>query len=151
MLQQSHKTDKMLYNIFLKNIYCKGVQAAKFTILYMIKISLMTMKGRMEINMKSIIKGKLYDTATATLVADHQHLSSRDWEYEREELYIKSAGEWFLFGEGGPNSKYGERCGSNRRCSGEVIKPYTEQQAKRWLEDNKCIDEYIQYFGQPEE
>lgn len=34
---------------FIKNIYCKGVQAAKFTILYMIKISLMTMKGRKEV------------------------------------------------------------------------------------------------------
>lgn len=101
--------------------------------------------------MRRIINGKVYDTATATLVGDYQHLDCRDWEYEREELYIKSTGEWFLYCEGGPNSRYGERCGANRRCSGEVIKPFAKGQARKWLEDNNYIDKYIEYFGQPEE
>lgn len=101
--------------------------------------------------MKRIINGKMYDTDTATLVADYQHLDYGDWEYEREELYIKKTGEWFLYGEGGLYSKYGIQCGSNRRCSGEDIKPFTKEEARKWLEDSKCTDEYIQYFGQPEE
>lgn len=101
--------------------------------------------------MRRIINGKMYNTATATLVGEHQYLEPHDWFYENEELYLKKTGEWFLFGEGGSKSKYAERCGSNNWCGGEVIKPLTAQQAKKWLEDNKCTNEYIQYFGQPEE
>lgn len=101
--------------------------------------------------MRSIIDGKMYNTATAILVADHQYSDSNDWDYENEELYLKKTGEWFLYAEGGPNSKYGEKYGSSNRCGGEVIKPYTQEEAKKWLENNKCTTAYIKYFGEPEE
>lgn len=101
--------------------------------------------------MRQIINGKMYNTATATLVADHQYSNRREWDYENEELYLKKNGEWFLFGEGGSYSKYRKKCDPNHWCGGEVIKPMTEQEARKWLEDNKCTSEYIEHFGEPEE
>jgi hypothetical protein len=101
--------------------------------------------------MKRIINGKMYNTATATLVGEHQYLNFNDVDYESEELYLKKTGEWFLYGEGGPFSKYGEQCGSNNWCDGEVIKPLTKEAARKWLENHDCTDAYIEYFGEPEE
>lgn len=101
--------------------------------------------------MRKIIDGKMYDTATATLIAEHQYSSPREWDYENEELYLKKSGEWFLFGEGGSYSKYGKKCDPNHWCGGEAIKPLTEQEAKKWLEDNNYTDKYIEYFGEPAE
>ena len=95
--------------------------------------------------------GKMYNTATATLVGEHQYLNFNDVDYESEELYLKKTGEWFLYGEGGPFSKYGEQCGSNNWCDGEVIKPLTKEAARKWLENHDCTDAYIEYFGEPEE
>ena len=93
----------------------------------------------------------MYNTETATLVGEYQFLYQSDYEYEREELYIKKTGEWFIYGEGGPLSKYREKYGSSSWCGGDVIKPLTENEAREWLEDNNCTDEYIKYFGEPEE
>jgi len=101
--------------------------------------------------MRSIIDGKMYNTATAILVADHQYSNCHDLDYENEELYLKKTGEWFLFGEGGSRSKYREPYGSGNWCGGEIIKPFTKEEAKKWLADNKCTTAYIKYFGEPEE
>lgn len=101
--------------------------------------------------MRRIIDGKMYNTATATLVGEYRYSTSNDWFYECEELYLKKNGEWFMLGEGGSKSKYREQCGSSNWCGGEVIKPFTKEEAKKWLEDNKCTAAYIKYFGEPEE
>ena len=42
--------------------------------------------------MKRIINGKMYNTATATLVGEHQYLNFNDVDYESEELYLKNGG-----------------------------------------------------------
>lgn len=95
--------------------------------------------------MRRIIDNKLYDTDKATLVAEHCEGYNSDFYYICEALYIEKTGEWFLHGEGGRRTRY--------RDAGEggVIEPFAEDEAKDWLADKNFIDEYIRYFGEPEE
>jgi hypothetical protein len=76
------------------------------------------------------------------------HLDSDDFGYWEETLYRKTTGEFFLHGAGGPSSKYARPCGSNGRCGGSDILPFTEEEAKRWAEENLSVDEYETLFGE---
>lgn len=74
--------------------------------------------------MKKIIKGKLYNTVSATVIG----------QYENEVLYQKKTGEFFLW-IGGSNP---------------AIKPISYDAAREWAAkhiDDKCI----KLFGEPEE
>lgn len=102
--------------------------------------------------MKQIINGRMYNTDTATCVASYDNsCSSGDMNYFSEDLYIKRNGEWFIYGEGGAGTVYSRSCGSNSWCGGSAINPLTEEDAKNWLEKYDFVDEYIKYFGEPEE
>lgn len=102
--------------------------------------------------MKKIINGKLYNTETAKEVASyHDGKSWRDFSHIEETLYRKKTGEYFLHGEGGPSTCYSHRCSDNTWGCGEVIKPFTEAEAKKWAERNLDADEYIEIFGEVEE
>lgn len=102
--------------------------------------------------MKKIINGKKYDTETAKLVSsDSANLSRSDFSWWHEELYQKKTGEFFLYGEGGPMSKYARSCGQNSCGYGEDIFPMTEQKAKRWAEEHCDADEYEEIFGEVDE
>ena len=102
--------------------------------------------------MKSIIAGRMYNTDTATLVARVENMADvRNFRYKNEELYRKKKGQWFLFGEGHALSEYGKSYGDNTYGWWETIIPYNDDDAKMWLEDNNKVDEYIEYFGMPEE
>ena len=101
--------------------------------------------------MKKVINGKLYNTETAELIDNYSNgLSNRDFRNITEELYRKKNGEFFLYGYGGPLTKYRERCG-DMWGSGENIIPITEAEAKEWLETHSTTETYIEVFGQPEE
>ena len=101
--------------------------------------------------MKKIINGKKYNTETATEIAAwSNNVSTSDFGYCYEALYLKRTGEYFLFGEGGPMSKYAESCGD---CIGwgESIIPLSVSAAKRWAERRLDGDEYERIFGDVEE
>lgn len=101
--------------------------------------------------MKKIINGKKYDTTTATLVAEWSNgYGSGDFHHCSEELYQKRTGEFFLFGEGGPLSKYAETSDGNN-CYGERISLMDENEAKYWVMENCSADTYIELFGDVEE
>lgn len=101
--------------------------------------------------MKKIINGKMYNTETAKEIGSwSNNRSYSDFSYCEETLYLKKTGEYFLFGEGGPMTRYAERCG-DMLCDGSEIHPMTEEQAKRWAEQRLDADEYIAAFGEPEE
>lgn len=68
-----------------------------------------------------------------------------------ETLYRKRKGEFFLYGEGGPMSKYGVAYGDNEWGYGEEIRPLTVDEAKAWAEENLDADEYEAVFGEVEE
>jgi hypothetical protein len=101
--------------------------------------------------MKKIINGKRYDTATAKKIGDASHGSNRDFRYWYEALYQKKTGEFFLYGEGGPSSKYSRSTGQNEWSGGEEINPLTLAEAQEWGEKYLDADEYEEVFGKAEE
>lgn len=101
--------------------------------------------------MRKVIKGKLYDTETAQLVAEWSDGYPRDFDYLSETLYRKRTGEYFIHGEGGPMSRYAEPCGQNQWQSGEQIVPTSYEQARTWTEIHADADVYEREFGVPDE
>lgn len=97
--------------------------------------------------MKKIIRGKKYDTDTAELVGEYQHSYPGQFEYCQEELYRKRTGEYFLYGTGGPMSKYRVDVGTNEWSGGEEITPLDLNDAKDWVEKNCDADKYEELFG----
>lgn len=101
--------------------------------------------------MKSIINKRMYNTETATCIADYWNgLSSNDFRNISESLYRKKTGEFFLCGNGGPLTKYRENVG-NMWGSGSRIIPLSEEEAQDWCEEHLDADEYIELFGEVEE
>lgn len=101
--------------------------------------------------MRKVIKGKLYDTDKAVMVAECSEGYPSDFSYVSETLYRKRTGEYFLHGEGGPMSRYAKSCGQNQWTGGEAIKPLGYDEAREWAEDHLEADEYEAEFGIPEE
>lgn len=101
--------------------------------------------------MKKIINGKKYDMSTATLLACYDNgLSPRDFNHISEGLYRKRTGEYFLYGWGGPMTEYRRTIGQNEWSGGEEIRPLTEAEARKWVEE-KANDRYEEIFGEVEE
>jgi len=102
--------------------------------------------------MKEIINNKLYNTETATEIADWRNGPDKgDFRYVEETLYQKKNGEFFLYGFGGPLSKYGISWGSRGRCSDSVLIPFSDEETKNWLAEHSFADTYIDLFGEIDE
>jgi len=101
--------------------------------------------------MKKIIGNKKYDTDTAKLIGSISYGYPSDLNYWNEELYQKKTGEFFLYGVGGPMSKYAHRIGQNEWSGGEELFPLTPEEAKRWTEEHLTAEEYEEIFGACEE
>lgn len=102
--------------------------------------------------MKKVINGKLCNTETAKLIGEYgeNQSSSLDWIYER--LFRTKSGVYFIAGEGGSRSVYGEQIDCNSWSSGENIHILSEQAAREWAENHLTADEYIAEFElQPED
>lgn len=99
--------------------------------------------------MKKIINGKLYNTETAKELGGWADYGSwRDFQHIEETLYRKKTGEYFLFGEGGPATKYAEAEGQNSWTGGRRIMPMTYDEAREWAEKHLEADEYEAIFGE---
>lgn len=102
--------------------------------------------------MKKIISGKMYDTDTAKEIASRYHGEGpRDFRHYEETLYRKRTGEYFLYGEGGPMSRYAESCGQNQWRGGVKIIPLDYKAATEWGEENMSADDYQAEFGEVSE
>lgn len=102
--------------------------------------------------MKKIINGRRYDTNTAKELAYWQNMYDvRNFSHYSETLYRKNTGEYFLYGEGGPSSKYSRTVGTNEWSGGERIMPLSLEEAKKWAEEHLEGDEYEEIFGAVEE
>lgn len=98
--------------------------------------------------MKKIIGGKRYDTDKAELIGSTSYGGGpRDFHHWSEELYRKRTGEFFLYGEGGPSSKYSVQVELNSWSGGERITPLTYDEAKEWVEKYLDADKYEELFG----
>jgi hypothetical protein len=100
--------------------------------------------------MKKIINGKLYDTDKARYLGGDSYSNSRDFHHWTEELYVKRTGEYFLYGEGGPMTKYAESTGQNTWSGGEKIMPMSMEAAREWAEEHLNADRYAELFGLPD-
>ena len=99
--------------------------------------------------MKKIINGKVYDTDKAVCVGQWSNgCYTNDFNYCSEDLYRKRTGEFFLYGDGGPMSKYAESCGNNSWSGGEKIIPLTYEAAQEWAEEHLTGEEYEAIFGE---
>lgn len=96
--------------------------------------------------MKRIIDNKVYDTCTARSIGSASHADVDRLYGWSEELFIKRTGEYFLYGEGGPGSKYGRQTDTNNWSGGETIKPLTYAEARVWAEKNLDADAYLAHF-----
>ena len=102
--------------------------------------------------MVKIIKGRKYDTNTAHEVGTYSNAGGwRDFSHFEETLYVKRTGEYFLFGEGGPMTKYRETVGQNEWSGGSKIIPMDYDEAREWAEKNLSAEEYEAEFGEVEE
>ena len=101
--------------------------------------------------MKKIIAGRLYNTETAVAIGWNDYSNPGDFHYWREVLFQKKTGEYFLFGEGGPASRYCEQISTNEWSGGSVIRPLMEDEAKEWAMENMDADDYIEHFGPVDE
>ena len=101
--------------------------------------------------MKKVIQGVLCDTSTAKYIGSASYLGDRDFAHWSEELYRTKSGRYFLYGEGGPASRYAVTTGQNEWSSGEKIQLLSRETAMKWAEEYLDGDEYIKAFGEPEE
>ena len=101
--------------------------------------------------MRKIINGKLYDTDTAKEHGSDSFSNCRDFHYWHEILYQKRTGEFFLYGEGGPLSRYAESTGNNSWSGSQKIIPLSYNSARKWAEEHLSADEYAEVFGMPSE
>lgn len=101
--------------------------------------------------MVKIINKKKYNTETADLLAEwSDSFGWNDFRSVRERLYRKRTGEYFLYGDGGPMTRFAKTCG-NERTGGEDIIPFTEDEARSWCEEHFDGDTYESIFGEVEE
>ena len=102
--------------------------------------------------MKKIINGRRYDTDTAEFIGKWENIyNSADLQYECEELYRKKTGEFFMYGEGGPASSFAVQTGTTSWSGSCKITPITEDEAKKWVEENLDGDTYENLFEIEEE
>lgn len=101
--------------------------------------------------MKKIIQGVLCDTSTAKHLGSASYLGSRDLAHWSEELYRTKSGKFFLYGEGGPASRYAVTIGQNEWSGGEKIQLLSRETAMEWAEEHLDGEEYAAAFGDPEE
>ena len=94
----------------------------------------------------------MYNTETAkALGAAYSNAPVNGFEYWEEMLYKKKTGEYFLYGYGGPMSRYAEYADINNWSSGDKFTPLTETGAMKWAERYLSAEEYCEIFGEPEE
>ena len=102
--------------------------------------------------MKKIINGKRYNTETSKMVGYYWNKKAiNDFRHFEEKLYKKKTNEFFLYGEGGPASRYTKSLGNNSWTGNKKIIPLSLEAAKKWVEEHLTADEYEEIFGQAAE
>lgn len=104
--------------------------------------------------MKKVIDHVTYNTDTATEVVREQNGIATDGNYTETRLYYSRRAGWFLYKEGGALSCCGKvkhRFGSTYCVAGWYIEPIDEEEARDFCAEHGDYDDYVTYFGVPEE
>lgn len=98
--------------------------------------------------MKKVIKNKLYNTQSATQLADWDNgYTEIDPLYVKENLFIKKTGEYFIYAYGGAATQYAEQSGNNQFTAGEILLPITFEEAESWAKEKLQVEVYNKIFG----
>jgi hypothetical protein len=103
--------------------------------------------------MKKIINGKRFDTSKAVEVGEYNNIgdgadSVTDFKFWSATLYrTPRSGQYFLYGEGGPMSRFSQSAGQNSWKGGEDIIPMTKKEAMEWAEQYLSPKEIEEEFG----
>jgi hypothetical protein len=96
--------------------------------------------------MVKVINGKRYNCDTAIEVAHRWNgLSSSDFNNLSETLYITQKGNFFLYGSGGPMTKYAIHVGDNISDGSDIIS-LTKEEAFEWCEEHSMTEAIEKYF-----
>jgi len=101
--------------------------------------------------MKKVINGSVFNTETAKLLGEFQHSYCGQFDYILEELYKTRSGKYFIYVEGGAQSKYAVQVSQNTWSGSEKIIPIQRERAMAWVEEYLDGDTYIEIFGAPSE
>lgn len=98
--------------------------------------------------MRKRIDTLMYDTETAKKLGEYDSDTPvNDFSHYHEELYKKRTGEYFLHGEGGPDSPYAQSAyKQDGFVGGEDIKPITFEEAKEWAQKTDNDELYKKEF-----
>lgn len=80
-----------------------------------------------------IINGKRYNTATSEKIHTYEYLYSGDHSHCLEELHRTFTGKFFIYGKGGPASKW-SRTEGNSSTGSCGIEPLEKKEALAWCE-----------------
>ena len=98
--------------------------------------------------MNKVIRGKRYNTETAKLVGTLEANEPENSDFwEKEELYQKRSGEFFLIGQGGAQTQYARFSMSGESKPGIELRPIEPEEASDWAEEHLTADEYETLFG----
>lgn len=98
--------------------------------------------------MKKIINGKVYDTDKAEELGIYEYSNPSDFRHISETLYRKRTGEFFIWGAGGPMTKYARAVEQNSWSGGQRIMPMSFAEAREWAEEHLDADDYEKIFGE---
>ena len=99
--------------------------------------------------MKKIIDGLLYDTEAESVefITQGESTAQRgDFTWWHEKLYRTASGRFFLYGEGGPRSRYAKRYPGGASGS-EDLRALSEDEAYDWMERYAPAKKTVEIFG----
>jgi len=96
--------------------------------------------------MRQVIDGKVYDTETATLIANDSFGYPSDFKHWDESLYITKKRTYFIAGSGGAMTKYAVSMGNNSTGGSSRIEPISKEEALSWLEKHGSAEDIEKYF-----
>lgn len=98
--------------------------------------------------MNKVIRGKRYNTESAKLVGTWEANEPENSDFwEKEELYQKRSGEFFLIGQGGAQTQYARFSMGGESKPGVELRPIEPEEASDWAEEHLTADEYEALFG----
>ena len=98
--------------------------------------------------MKKVINGKLYNTETASLVAEWNNgIYGRDFRQCEERLFLTKKGQYFVAGSGGARSKYAESSGSFTESGSGIELLDNKKAAALWCEEHGLTDILEDHFA----
>lgn len=97
--------------------------------------------------MEKIINKRRYSTDSAECIGTWDNGQS-GLNFITESLYRKRNGEFFLYCEGGANTKYCKKLSANSWAPGASIIPVSAEDAETWGREHLEADKYAALFGQ---